>query len=91
MIRGRVIGEVWATKMVDSLLDKKILLVAQADSSGGYSGRVVVAFDLIDAGIGDDVLVSFGSGARNAIKPGASSNYEVLTDCMITQVNDGGA
>jgi len=50
------------------------------------TGRVVVATDRLDAGVGDEVIVSFGSGARNAVDPG---NRDVLVDAAVVQVIDG--
>lgn len=89
MIRGRVVGEVWATKKAPRLAGRKLLLVAEMrpDADGtGPTGRVVVATDSLDAGVGDAVVVAFGSGARNAESPGSR---DVLTDAAVVQVIDG--
>lgn len=90
MIRGRVIGEVWATKKSPTLGDNKLKLVAVHGVSGvSESGRVVVAMDVLDAATGQAVMVSFGSGARNVLRPGAGENRDLLCDCAISQVIDG--
>lgn len=90
MIRGRVIGEVWATKKAPSLGDKTLKLVIVHNVSGASeSGRVVVATDVLDASLGQAVMVSFGSGARNVLRPGAGENRDLLCDCAISQVIDG--
>ncbi len=89
MIRGRVMGEVWATKKAPRLAGRKLLLVAETcvTSDGERpTGRVVVATDLLDAGQGDTVVVAFGSGARNAESPGSR---DVLVDAAVVQVIDG--
>ena len=89
MIRGRVIGEVWATRKTPRLASRKLLLVAQlrVGPDGEHpTGRVVVVTDLLDAGQGDTVVVAFGSGARNAEAPGSR---DVLTDAAVVQVVDG--
>ena len=89
MIRGRVMGEVWATKKAPRLAGRKLLLVAETcmTSDGERpTGRVVVATDLLDAGQGDTVVVAFGSGARNAESPGSR---DVLIDAAVVQVVDG--
>ncbi len=89
MIRGRVIGEVWATRKAPRLAAKKLLLVAEMRVSpdGEHAtGRVVVATDTLDAGQGDTVVVAFGSGARNAEAPGSR---DVLVDASVVQVVDG--
>ena len=90
MILGRVIGEVWATKKPDSLGGVALKLVAVLGTNGPVeSGRVVVAADVLDAPLGEEVMVSFGSGARNVIRPGARDNRDVPYDCAISRVIDG--
>ena len=54
---GIVTGSVWATKKCDGLTGCPLLLVR----SGQHS---LVAADLVGAGVGDSVLLSFGSAAR---------------------------
>jgi microcompartment protein CcmK/EutM len=83
MIRGRVIGEVWATRKAPGLTGRRLLLV-------GVEGqdRALVAIDTLDAREGDAVMVSVGSGARNVIKPG-HDNREILCDCAISLIVDG--
>ena len=89
MIKGRVIGEVWATKKAPSLAHHRLKLVEVLDVDGPTpSGRVVVAVDTLDAPSGGLVMVSFGSGARNVLHPGAGDNRHVLCDCAISQVID---
>ena len=88
MIRGDVIGEVWATKKAERLAGKKLLLVAEVVETGDgrrRSGRVVVATDQLAARVGDSVIVAFGSGARNAETPGSR---DVLSDAAVVQVID---
>jgi len=91
LIRARVIGEVWTTRKAPRFASDKWLLVAEIvpDRQGTgirTTGRVVVATDRLDAGVGDEVIVSFGSGARNAVDPG---NRDVLVDAAVVQVIDG--
>lgn len=90
MIRGRVIGHVWATKKAPRLADRKLLLVAEYTRGvAGIdrpSGRVVVAVDDLDADMGSEVIVAFGSGARNSADvPGR----DVLSDAAVVQIIDG--
>lgn len=82
MIRGTVVGQVWATHKAPGLNGQKLLLVAQPD------GQVWVASDVVDAGVGDQVLVSRGSGARNALCPGPD-NRQVLCDAAVSLVIEG--
>jgi microcompartment protein CcmK/EutM len=89
VIRGRVVGEVWATKRSPRLDGCKLLLVSELQVVAGVprpTGRVVVARDNLDAGVGDAVVVAFGSGARNAEVPGSR---DVLSDAAVVQVVDG--
>lgn len=57
MIPGTVAGAVWATKKCPALTGLPLLLVRLERGS-------VVAADLVGAGAGDRVLVSFGAAAR---------------------------
>jgi len=82
MMRGRVIGEVWATRKSAGLEGRKLLLVA------GQGDSLVVAVDTLDARAGDTVLVSWGSGARSVLRPGPD-NREILCDAAVSQVVDG--
>jgi microcompartment protein CcmK/EutM len=82
--RGRVIGEVWGTRKARGLDGRRLLLVA--DAHGG--DEVVVAIDTLDARAGQEVLVAFGSGARNVIAPGPD-NRTILCDAAIALVVDG--
>lgn len=82
MMRGRVVGEVWATRKSAGLEGRKLLLV------GGQSDRLVVAVDTLDARAGDTVLVSWGSGARGVLRPGPD-NRDLLCDAAVSQVVDG--
>jgi microcompartment protein CcmK/EutM len=83
MIRGRVIGEVWATRKAPGLGGRRLLLV-------GVEGedRALVAIDTLDAGEGDAVMVSVGSGARNVLQPGPD-NRGLLCDAAISLIIDG--
>ena len=89
---ARVIGEVWATKKCPGLQGKKLLLLAiqkTGDDGRPLAGeRVVVAADILDARIGETVIVTVGSGARNVFKPGAGQNYDVMIDCAVQTIID---
>lgn len=86
MIRGRIIGTVWGARQVPALGGRKLALVAE-HVAGERTGRVVVAIDTLDAELGREVVVSFGSGARNAVDPGAGR--ACLADAAVTQVVEG--
>ena len=88
MIRGTIIGSVWATRQAAGLAGRKLVLVAARDAEGRASGRVVVAIDTLDAGAGDDVTVAFGSGARNVLAP-PPDNRALLCDAAVATIVEG--
>ncbi|MDR0308354.1 MAG: EutN/CcmL family microcompartment protein [Coriobacteriales bacterium] len=63
---GYVMGNLWCTRKEDSLTGLKLMQVRVLndldDCSADYS--VVVAVDMIGAGIGEKVLLASGSSAR---------------------------
>jgi microcompartment protein CcmK/EutM len=64
MLIARVTGLVVATMKHDSLVGSKLLIVQETDVTGKSVGSPMVAVDAVDAGEGDLVLVTQGSGAR---------------------------
>ena len=84
MIRGRVLGEVWATRKAPGLAGRRLVIVAVDGAD-----RVMVAIDTLDAREGDAVTVSVGSGARNVLAPGPD-NRDVLCDAAVSLIVDGG-
>jgi microcompartment protein CcmK/EutM len=88
MIRGTVVGEVWATRKARGLDGRKLVLVAARDAEGRASGRLVVAVDTLDARAGEDVTVAFGSGARNVLRP-AADNRDLLCDAAVAAIVEG--
>jgi ethanolamine utilization protein EutN len=83
VIRGRVLGEVWATRKAPGLAGRRLLIVAVDGED-----RALVAIDTLDAREGDAVTVSLGSGARNVLQPGPD-NRAVLCDAAISLLVDG--
>lgn len=71
MLLGTVVSNVWSTRKEESLTGIKFMIVEiletfddlKSDKNKGRR-RVLVAADLIGAGIGDKVLVTKGSSAR---------------------------
>ncbi|MEX1024067.1 MAG: EutN/CcmL family microcompartment protein [Planctomycetota bacterium] len=69
MLLGRVIGEVWATRKVEDLTGKRLLVVEALDDRREPGVDIVtpiVAADPLGAGVGERVLVAFGKAARVA-------------------------
>lgn len=81
-----VVGEVWATRKAPGLAGRRLVLVAPVEG-GRPTGRVVVAVDTLEARAGQEVLVAFGSGARNVLRPGPA-NRDLLCDCAVALLVD---
>ena len=58
MLIARVIGEMISTHKHASHLGRKALLVQPLELDGANRGDPVIAFDAVDAGIGDRVLLA---------------------------------
>jgi ethanolamine utilization protein EutN len=68
MLIAKVVGELVATQKHESHEGMKILLVQPVDLDGNPRGNAVVAFDSVDAGIGDRVLLTTeGYSAMTAV------------------------
>ena len=68
MIIARVVGNIVATQKQESHEGKKILLVQPLDLDDQPAGDAFVAFDAVDAGIGDRVLaVQEGFSAMTSV------------------------
>ena len=57
MFLARVVGDVVATIKHPALEQRKLLLVQPLAGDGAPVGRVAIAVDSVDAGVGDHVLV----------------------------------
>lgn len=82
MIIGRVYGSVVSTHKLDSLVGYKFMLV-QCIEKNELVDKFLVAVDGVGAGIGEDVIVTEGSGARMALnKP------DIPVDAVIVGILD---
>ncbi|WP_440997718.1 EutN/CcmL family microcompartment protein [Arhodomonas sp. SL1] len=57
MIRGRVTGQVWATKRIETVPNGALLTV-ELDNGGA-----LIALDVLGCGVGESVLITTGSVA----------------------------
>lgn len=64
MIMGIVVGTVVSTRKNEDLVGLRFLVVNELDQDMKETGKMVVAVDSLDAGIGDVVLYASGSSAR---------------------------
>jgi ethanolamine utilization protein EutN len=64
MVIGRVVDNIWCTKKDEALVGLKFLIVKLLDHETEEEGSLIVAADIIGAGIGERVLITQGSSAR---------------------------
>lgn len=101
MFLGKVIGTVWSTVKWPELAGMKLLLVRPYNLADLQKGRepaetheAVVCADLMDAGVGDRVVVAYGHAARVAAWEASFSGTPpdappIPIDAAIVAVVDG--
>ncbi len=67
MFIGRVVGTVWATKKVDNVKGLRFLMIHPVNIDKAPNTNVIVAADILGAGIGELVICSYGHAARRAL------------------------
>ena len=82
MIIGRVYGSVVSTHKLESLVGYKFMQV-QCIENGELVNKYLTAVDGVGAGIGEDVIITTGSGARKAL-----NNDNVPVDAVIVVILD---
>jgi microcompartment protein CcmK/EutM len=71
---ARVVGTVVSTQKNEKLQGTKLLLVQPLDLAGQPQGGAVLAFDSVDAGVGDKVLlVQEGKAAQLLLDRGVAA------------------
>ena len=83
MILGKVIGTIWATRKDEEMVGMKLQIVKHVDLDYTLKDSFVIAVDTVQAGVGDIVLVTSGSSARQTA---ATKNKPV--DAVIVAVVD---
>jgi ethanolamine utilization protein EutN len=80
MLVARVIGELVSTHKHKSHVGRKALIVQPLDLDGSDRGDAVIAFDAVDAGVGDRVLlVTEGFSAMTSVgRPESPIDMAVL-------------
>jgi microcompartment protein CcmK/EutM len=69
MYIGRVVGTVVATIKHEAFFARKLLIVDRLDLQGEADGHYDIAIDVVQAGVGDKVLViDEGNGARQIVQ-----------------------
>ena len=64
MLLGKIIGTVVASKKEPELEGLRMLLVRELDPDLAPTGKIIVAVDAVNAGIGEVILFASGSSAR---------------------------
>lgn len=91
MTVARVVGEVVATVKHADLTGRKLLLVQPVTPSGEPIGKVVIAVDAVQAGLGDLVLVGDeGNGAAQVLQRPRGVVRTVIVG-IVDHVVDGSA
>ena len=85
---ARVVGSVVATQKDPSLVGKKLMIVQQINSDQQPVRFELVAADTVNAGIGDNVLIVRGAGARRADKERDEDQTRDVNDCTIVGIID---
>lgn len=67
MIIGIVLDSIWCTRKEDTLTGVKLMTVKLLDKENEEDGDIIVAADIIGAGVGEKVLVTQGSSARRTL------------------------
>jgi microcompartment protein CcmK/EutM len=81
----QVIGTIVSTQKNENLREYKILVVQPITLEGGFVGRDILALDVVDAGVGDKVLViQEGASAQQILK-----RTDVPVHSVVVAVVDG--
>lgn len=67
MIIGIVLDSIWCTRKEESLTGIKLMTVKLLNKEDPNEGEIIVAADIIGAGVGERVLITQGSSARRAV------------------------
>lgn len=78
-----IVGTAVATMKDEKLRGHRLLLAQEADLEGKAHGQPFVAVDTVDAGPGDLVLVTEGSGARQT-----EATLDLPVDAVVVGVLD---
>ncbi len=82
MLMGRVVGNIVSTRKNEDIVGSKILeirLIKNRQETDEY----IVAIDSVGAGIGENVLITTGSGARLAL-----ANPSAPVDAVVVGIID---
>jgi len=87
MLIGRVIGEVVATQKHASHEGRKVLVVQPLNLDGSDRGDAVLALDAVDAGVGDQILLSTDGWAASSAAGRPLSPIDMAVIGFIDQID----
>ena len=91
MFIGTVVGNVWATKKEPTLEGFRFLLVRPYTLHGDKASEVIVAADVIGAGVGETVLDVVGRAARHTLGKGQDVGYQTAIVAIVDSMSvEGG-
>lgn len=67
MFVGKVVGTLWSTKKTTNIESLRFLIIHPVNLNKDPKTDIVVAADVLGAGIGEFVMVAFGRAARLAV------------------------
>lgn len=67
MFVGKVVGTLWSTKKTANIESLRFLIIHPYDLDKDPTQSIVVAADVLGAGIGELVMVAYGRAARLAV------------------------
>ena len=70
---GKVIGTVVATRKDDSLVGSKLMITQPLNFRQEFDGKAIIAVDTVGSGVGELVIYTEGTAARNAANKHNSS------------------
>lgn len=86
---ARVVGVTIATIKEEKLTGRKLLVVRETDETGVEIGQPLVAVDVVNAGVGDLVLIAQGSAARQTVQTDKSPIDAVIMAVIDSLEVDG--
>lgn len=86
---ARVVGVTISTIKNEKLTGRKLLVVRETDETGKEIGQPLVAVDVVDAGVGDLVLIAQGSAARQTVQTDRSPVDTVIMAVIDSMEVDG--
>jgi len=88
---ARVVGNVWATRKIEVLENRRLLLVQPVDPiTGKTHGKTMMAVcDKIDAGVGDVVLIMDEGSSAKQVLGGPPSPVRTFIFGVVDQIQRG--